>query len=99
KMPGKFMLIGCLHLMLPKARIVHCARNAVATCLSIFKTNFRGDGHLYSYDLAELADFHNLYVDMMRHWQSVLPGVIHEVRYEYFVAEQEGQTRALMDRL
>lgn len=99
KMPGNFMLIGFLHMMLPKAKIVHCARNAVATCLSIFKTNFRGDGHLYSYDLGELADFHNLYTDMMAHWRDVLPGVVHDVRYEDFVADQEGQSRALIEYL
>jgi tetratricopeptide (TPR) repeat protein len=99
KMPGNFLLIGFLHMMLPKAKIVHCARNAAATCLSIFKTHFRGDGHLYSYDLAELADFHNLYIDMMAHWRKVLPGVVHDVRYEDFVNDQEGATRALVDWL
>jgi tetratricopeptide (TPR) repeat protein len=99
KMPGNFLLIGFLHMMLPKAKIVHCARNPVATCLSIFKSHFRGDGHLYGYDLAELADFHNLYVDMMRHWHEVVPGVVHDVRYEDFVADQEGQSRALMEYL
>jgi hypothetical protein len=99
KMPGNFLLIGFLHMMLPRAKIVHCARNAVATCLSIFKSHFRGDGHLYGYDLAELADFHNLYVDVMRHWHEVLPGVVHDVRYEDFVADQEGQSRVLMDYL
>ncbi|MGN6144378.1 MAG: sulfotransferase [Mesorhizobium sp.] len=99
KMPGNFMLVGFLHMMLPKAKIVHCARNAVATCLSIFKTNFRGDGHRYSYDLAELADFHNLYEDLMEHWRTVLPGVVHDVRYEDFVGDQEGQSRALIDWL
>lgn len=99
KMPGNFLLIGFLHLMLPKAKIVHCARNPVATCLSIYKTHFRGDGHLYSYDLGELADFHNLYTDVMDHWRTVLPGVVHDVRYEDFVADQEGESRALIDYL
>ncbi|WP_082407361.1 tetratricopeptide repeat-containing sulfotransferase family protein [Mesorhizobium sp. 1M-11] len=99
KMPGNFLLVGFLHLMLPKAKIVHCSRNAVATCLSIFKSHFRGDGHLYGYDLAELADFHNLYTDMMAHWHAVLPGVVHDVRYEDFVTDQEGQSRALIDYL
>lgn len=98
KMMGNFMLIGFLHLMLPNAKIVHCTRNPAATCLSIYKTLFRG-GHLYSYDLAELADFHNLYADMMNHWRAVLPGVVHDVRYEDFVLDQEGQTRALIDHL
>jgi tetratricopeptide (TPR) repeat protein len=96
KMPGNFLLVGFLHMMLPKAKIVHCARDAAATCLSIFKVHFRGDSHRYGYDLGELADFHNLYTDMMAHWHKVLPGVVHDVRYEDFVADQEGQTRALM---
>ncbi|WFP65417.1 tetratricopeptide repeat-containing sulfotransferase family protein [Mesorhizobium sp. WSM4904] len=99
KMPGNFLLVGFLHMMLPKAKIVHCARDAAATCLSIFKVHFRGDSHRYGYDLGELADFHNLYVDIMAHWHKVLPGVVHDVRYEDFVADQEGQTRALMAHL
>lgn len=99
KMPGNFLLVGFLHMMLPKAKIVHCAREAAATCLSIFKSHFRGEGHLYGYDLAELADFHNLYTDMMAHWREVLPGVVHEVRYEDFVADQESQSRALIAHL
>nr|WP_210334007.1 tetratricopeptide repeat-containing sulfotransferase family protein [Mesorhizobium sangaii] len=99
KMPGNFLLIGFLHMMLPKAKIVHCARNAAATCLSIYKVHFRGDSHRYGYDLGELADFHNLYTDIMAHWHAVLPGVVHDVRYEDFVADQEGQTRALIAHL
>ncbi|AZO11860.1 MULTISPECIES: tetratricopeptide repeat-containing sulfotransferase family protein [unclassified Mesorhizobium] len=99
KMPGNFLLVGFLHMMLPKAKIVHCARDAAATCLSIFKVHFRGDSHRYGYDLAELADFHNLYTDIMAHWHKVLSGVVHDVRYEDFVADQEAQTRALMAHL
>ena len=99
KMPGNFLLVGFLHMMLPKAKIVHCARDAAATCLSIFKVHFRGDSHRYGYDLGELADFHNLYTDIMAHWHKVLPGVVHDVRYEDFVADQEGQTQALIAHL
>ena len=99
KMPGNFLLIGFIHMMLPKAKIIHCARDAAATCLSIYKVHFRGDSHRYGYDLGELADFHNLYTDIMAHWRAVLPGVVHDVRYEDFVADQEAQTRALIAHL
>jgi tetratricopeptide (TPR) repeat protein len=99
KMPGNFLLVGFIHMMLPKARIIHCARDAAATCLSIYKVHFRGDSHRYGYDLGELADFHNLYTDIMAHWHKVLPGVVHDVRYEDFVADQDGQSRALIDYL
>jgi len=43
--------------------------------LSIYKVHFRGDSHRYGYDLGELADFHNLYTDIMAHWRSVLPAL------------------------
>lgn len=99
KMLGNFLLVGFIHLMLPKAKIIHCVRDAAATCLSIYKVHFRGDSHRYGYDLGELADFHNLYTDMMAHWRTVLPDVVHDVRYEGFVADQEGQTRALIAHL
>ncbi|MBZ9853376.1 sulfotransferase [Mesorhizobium sp. CA13] len=99
KMPGNFLLVGFIHMMMPKARIIHCARDAAATCLSIYKVHFRGDSHRYGYDLGELADFHNLYTEIMAHWHKVLPGVVHDVRYEDFVADQEGQSRALIDYL
>ncbi|RWO68642.1 MAG: sulfotransferase family protein [Mesorhizobium sp.] len=99
KMPGNFLLVGFIHMMMPKARIIHCARDAAATCLSIYKVHFRGDSHRYGYDLGELADFHNLYTEIMKHWHTVLPGVVHDVRYEDFVADQEGQTRALIAHL
>lgn len=99
KMPGNFLLVGFIHMMMPKARIIHCARDAAATCLSIYKVHFRGDSHRYGYDLGELADFHNLYTDIMAHWHSVMPGVVHDLRYEDFVADQEGQSRALIDYL
>ncbi|RUX07983.1 MAG: sulfotransferase family protein [Mesorhizobium sp.] len=99
KMPGNFLLVGFIRMMLPKARIIHCARDAAATCLSIYKVHFRGDSHRYGYDLGELADFHNLYTDIMAHWHKVLPGVVHDVRYEDFVADQEGQSRALIHYL
>lgn len=99
KMPGNFLLVGFIHMMMPKARIIHCARDAAATCLSIYKVHFRGDSHRYGYDLGELADFHNLYTDIMAHWHKVLPGVVHDVLYEDFVADQEGQSRALIDYL
>jgi Tfp pilus assembly protein PilF len=97
KMPGNFMLIGLIRLILPEATVIHCVRDAPATCLSIFKTYFRTQGHLYGYDLEELADYYKLYTDLMAHWHSVLPGFVHDVRYEALVADQEQQSRKLVE--
>ncbi|HET7412979.1 MAG TPA: sulfotransferase [Pararhizobium sp.] len=96
KMPGNFMLIGLIRLILPNAKVIHCVRDPRATCLSIFKTYFRSQGHRYGYNLEELADYHNLYTDLMRHWHRVLPGFVTDVRYEELIADQETQSRALV---
>lgn len=96
KMPGNFMLVGLIRLILPNATVLHCVRDAPATCLSIFKTYFRSQGHLYGYDLKELAEYYNLYAGLMEHWRTVLPGFVTDVRYEDLVADQENQSRAIV---
>lgn len=97
KMPGNFLLIGLIRLILPEATIVHCQRDPASTCLSIFKTYFRNRGHQYGYDLAELGDYYRLYADLMAHWHRVLPGFVHDFRYEALIADQEGESRRLIE--
>jgi tetratricopeptide (TPR) repeat protein len=97
KMPYNFMLIGMIRLMLPNAKIIHCRRNPQDTCLSIFKNYFSSAGHYYAYDLGELGRYYNLYRDLMGHWHDVLPGFIYDICYEDLVADQEAQSRALLD--
>lgn len=96
KMPGNFLYIGFIHLLFPAAKIIHCRRDPMATCWSIFKHNFPSQAHQYAYDLHELAAYYKLYQDIMRHWQEVLPGRIYELQYEDLVGDQETQTRRLL---
>jgi tetratricopeptide (TPR) repeat protein len=97
KMPNNFQLIGMIRLMLPNAKIIHCCRDPLDTCLSIFKNLFTANGHYYAYDLADLGRYYSLYSDLMNHWHHILPGVIHDIRYEDMVLGQETQTRALIE--
>ena len=97
KTPHNFLIVGMIKLMLPHAKVIHCRRDPVDTCLSIFKNYFPTSGMDYAYDLAELGQFYKLYEGLMDHWQSAMPGFIHEVRYEDVVADLEGQARALLD--
>ena len=96
KMPHNFIHVGMIKLMLPNAKIIHCKRCPKDTCLSIFKTYFANVDHTYAYDQNELGQYYNLYLELMEHWQSVLPGFIHEIQYEDVVSDQEAQTRALL---
>ena len=91
-----FELLWLLRLALPKARIIHCRRSPVDTCLSIFFTNFAGR-HPYAWDRGDLVFAYRQYERLMEHWRRVLPpDHFTEVQYETLVAEREAETRRLV---
>lgn len=96
KMPANFNCVGLIHLMLPKAKIVHVKRNPVDTCLSGFARLFN-KGQLQSYDLAEIGRYYYNYAELMTHWRETLPvDAFYEVQYENLVTDTENQARALI---
>jgi tetratricopeptide (TPR) repeat protein len=98
KLPHNFLYIGLIRKILPKAKIVHCKRHPVANCLSIYKAFFSSKGsHKYAYNQKELAEYHNLYEDLMEHWRKELPGQFYEIKYEELTSNQEEESRKLID--
>lgn len=98
KMPQNFVHLGLIALFFPKAKIVHCVRDAMDTCVSCFTQNFT-DEAAYSYDLADLGRYWREYARLMAHWKEVLPNPILELRYEELVADPEAAGRRLVDHL
>ncbi len=96
KMPQNFVYIGMIRLILPDAKVIHCQRNPIDTCLSCFKNNFDAL-HEYAYDLTELGRYHCIYQRLMEHWDNILPGFVYNLQYEEMVVEQEAQTRSLLE--
>ncbi len=96
KLPGNFSLIGMIKTILPGARVIHCRRNPVDNCLSIFKNYFLHE-HPYAYEMKELGSYYNLYRDLMDYWHAVLPGFVHNVNYENLVSDPEKQISNLLD--
>ncbi len=96
KMPGNFLHIGLIRLILPNARIIHTVRDPLDTCLSCF-TRLFVDHQEFSFDLAELGRYYRGYQALMAHWRRVLPeDAILDVRYEAVVEDLEGQARRLL---
>ncbi|HXZ00934.1 MAG TPA: sulfotransferase [Stellaceae bacterium] len=97
KMPNNFLHAGLIHLMLPGARIIHCRRDSVDTCLSCYSKLFT-TGQEFSYDMAELGRYYRSYLALMAHWRSVLPAErFIEVDYERVVEDLEGEARRLIE--
>lgn len=95
KMPHNFLYLWLIALLFPNARVVHCERDPIATCWSIYRTNLGGD-HDYADDLVTLGEHYRDYQTLMAHWRQVLPIEIHSQRYEALVSEPEVQIRALL---
>ncbi|MEJ2441291.1 MAG: sulfotransferase, partial [Gammaproteobacteria bacterium] len=96
KMPHNFLYLGLIHLLFPKAKIIHCLRNPMDNALSIYRALF-ARSHAYAYDLEELGQYYHLYQDLMAHWRKLMPGGFYELRYEDLVTDQEAQTRRLLE--
>ncbi len=97
KWPLNFRNIGFIFSALPEARVVHVKRDARATCFSIYKHYFSGQGNGWAYNFDDLAKFYGLYVDLMSYWQKLYPGQIYDLSYEELTNNQEKETRKLLD--
>lgn len=95
KMPFNFRLLGMAAVMFPNARIIHCLRDPLDTCLSCYFTAFR-DTLSFSFNLIELGRYYLDYRRLMAHWRRVLPLPMLEVRYEDLVADQETVSRRIV---
>lgn len=95
KMPGNYRYLGLIALLFPRAVIIHCERDALDTCLSIYFQHF-ARGHDYSYDLHAIAETYRQYRRLMAHWHQVLPGRIYTSNYEQLVSNPEQKARELI---
>jgi len=95
KMPYNFLYLGVIAALFPRARVVHCRRDPMATCFSIYTRKLAGS-HPYSYDLQELGAAYRAYERLMGHWRTVLPMPLLDLDYEGLIADQEGCTRELI---
>lgn len=95
KMPNNFLHLGLIQLMLPNAKIIDARRHPLACCFSGFKQHF-ARGQSFSYSLDDIGRYYHDYVDLMAHFDAVLPGRVHRVIYERMVEDTEGEVRRLL---
>jgi len=95
KMPNNFRHVGLIHLMLPNARIIDARREPMACCFSNFKQLF-ANGQEFTYSIGDIARYYRTYLELMRHWDAVLPGRVLRVLHEDVVEDLEGSVRRLL---
>lgn len=90
-----YMELGLITVLFPGAKVIHCRRNPLDTCLSCYFQNFTQ--LKFAHDLGEIGRIYREYHRMMAHWSSALSAPVHEVRYERMVRDPEAEIRRLID--
>jgi hypothetical protein len=96
KMPLNFRWIGIIKSMFPDAKIIHCTRPPIETCMSIYANLFGSQGNQYAYDLEELGHYYVQYVQLMDHWHAVMGGDILHFDLDALKRDHEGETSKLL---
>jgi tetratricopeptide (TPR) repeat protein len=96
KMPNNFRHIGLIHLLLPNAKIIDARREPMACCFSNFKQLF-ASGQEFTYGIEDIARYYRTYLDLMQHWDEMLPGRVLRVWHEDVVEDLEGSVRRILD--
>ena len=96
KMPNNFRHLGLIRLILPNAKIIDARREPLACCFSNLKQLF-ASGQEFTYSVTDIARYYRTYLDLMRHWDTVLPGWILRVHHEEVVDDLEGNVRRLLE--
>jgi hypothetical protein len=96
KMPNNFRHIGLIHLILPNAKIIDAQREPMACCFSNFKQLF-ASGQEFTYSLEDIGRYYRAYVELMAHWDAVLPGKVLRVQHEQLVEDFEPSVRRILD--
>jgi hypothetical protein len=82
--------------MLPNARVIDARREPMACCFSNFKQLF-AQGQEFTYSFEDIARYYRTYLELMRHWDEVLPGKILRVHHEDVVGDIDGAVRRILD--
>ena len=96
KMPNNFLHVGFISLVLPNAKIIDARRHPMATCFSGY-TQLFASGQRFTYGLSNIGRYYRDYVEVMDHWDEVLPGKVLRVQYEDVVSDTEAQVRRMLD--
>jgi len=98
KNPANWRYVGLIHTILPNAKIIDTRRNPLDCCFANYAQHYQW-GVNFSYGQAEVASQYREYLRLMRHFDNVLPGVVHRVIHDDLVDNFEQEVRRLLDYL
>ena len=96
KMPNNFLHLGLIQLILPNAKVIDARRHPLGCCFSAYKQHF-ARGQNFSYSLSDVGRYYRDYVELLAHFDAVLPGRVYRVLYERLIEDTESEIRRLLE--
>jgi tetratricopeptide (TPR) repeat protein len=97
KHPENLQMLGLIHVLLPRAKVIHMSRNPVDVCLSIYMTPYDRSAP-FAHDKENIVFAYRQQAALMRHWRSVLPeSAFLDVSYEELVDRSEDVIRRVLN--
>jgi tetratricopeptide (TPR) repeat protein len=97
KAPQNFRLIGFIKLFFPNCKIIHCHRNPKDNCLSLFKNSFASHTMNWTNKAEDIAEYYNLYSEIMKFWKTKIPNFIYDLDYEKLVEDKESEIKRVLN--
>ena len=95
KAPQNFLWLGFIRVFFPNSKIIHCSRDPKDNCLSIFKNYFPSNEMLWSFDQSNIANYYNLYLRLMKFWNTKIEDSIYNINYERIVDSPESELKKI----
>lgn len=99
KMLFNYRNIGFIHLIFPRAVIIHTVRDPMDTILSCFRHKFDDTGLDWALDKERLSRQYINYLKNMHHFRKVLPDRVYDVNYEALVTSTEKTMRDVFKKI
>ena len=98
KAPLNFKWIGFIKKIFPNSYIVNCNRDPMDICWSNYKQNYASSNLGFSYNLKNLAEFYNRYIEYMKFWNENLnEKSLINIQYETFTENFEDGVKKLLN--
>lgn len=92
-----FFWIGFIKIFFPNSKIIITERNSKDICLSIFKNNFESTYMNFSYDQKDIANFYNIYSDLIKFWKKTYENDLYSIKYENLIENPEIEIRKMLN--
>ena len=96
KLPFNFIFLGFIKSIFKDVKIIHCKRDPMEVCFSIYKNYFAFEDIKFAYNQNDLVSYFKEYKSLMNHWYAMFGSEIYNIEYNNLINNQEKETRKLL---